>query len=95
MPAATVMAMVSSGNTGPTMQLQIRMKPRSRASSLEQSDDGTWLARVKSPPVDGQANAELVKLVAKHFGCAKSAVRIKSGASSRLKKVEVDAANAG
>jgi uncharacterized protein len=72
------------------MLLQVRMKPRSRASALEPGDDGTWLARVKAPPVDGRANAELIALVARHFACAKSAVRIKSGASSRLKRVEVD-----
>ncbi len=75
------------------MLLQIRMKPRSRTSLLEQGGDGTWLARVKSPPVDGRANAELLALVAKHFGCPKSAVRIKSGAGSRIKRVEVDVEN--
>ena len=72
------------------MLLKVRMKPRSRTALLEQCDDGTWLARVKSPPVDGRANEELLALVARHFGCPKSAVRIKSGAGSRTKRVEVD-----
>ena len=70
--------------------LQIKVKPNSRASLLEQKDDGTWLAQIKSPPVDGKANEELIALVAKHFGCRKSEVSIKSGGSSRLKLVQIE-----
>ena len=70
--------------------LQIKVKPNSRASALEQAADGTWVARVKSPPVDGKANAELVALVAAHFGCRKSSVLIRSGASGRLKLVRIE-----
>ena len=70
--------------------LQIKVKPNSRASVLEQAADGTWVARVKAPPVDGKANAELVELVVAHFGCRKSAVVIRSGASGRLKLVRIE-----
>jgi uncharacterized protein YggU (UPF0235/DUF167 family) len=70
--------------------LQIKVKPSARASVLEQAGDGTWTARLKSPPVDGRANAELIDLVARHHGCSKSAVDIRSGASARLKLVRVD-----
>jgi uncharacterized protein (TIGR00251 family) len=69
--------------------LQVKVKPRARASSLEQLADGTWIARLKSPPVDGKANAELVALVAERFGCLKAAVTIKAGAGGRLKLVKV------
>jgi uncharacterized protein (TIGR00251 family) len=73
-----------------SMLFQIKVKPQSRVSSLVQSEDGGWLAHIKSPPVDGKANEELMALVAKQFGCAKSKVSIKSGASSRTKLVRVD-----
>ena len=69
--------------------LQIKVKPRAPVSCLTLCDDGTWSAQIKSPPVDGKANAELLALVARHFRCAKSAVRIKTGSSGRLKLVEV------
>lgn len=69
--------------------ISIKVKPNARVSSLEQVPDGSWLARLKSPPVDGKANEELIALVARHFGCAKSAVTIKSGAAGRLKRVQV------
>ena len=69
--------------------LQIKVKPRARASSLEQLADGTWAAQLKSPPVDGKANEELIALVAKALGCARSQVRIKSGAGAKMKLVEI------
>lgn len=69
--------------------LQVKAKPNSRVSTLTRQDDGTWLAHLKSPPVDGKANAELIGLVALQFGCAKSAVDIKTGAGSKLKRVIV------
>jgi len=72
------------------MLFQIKVKPQSRVSSLVQSEDGQWLANIKSLPVDGKANEELMALLAKQFGCAKSKVSIKSGASSRTKLVRVD-----
>ena len=74
------------------MLLQVKVKPRSRISELVRQPDGTWLARLKAPPVDGRANQELVALVAAHHKCPKSAVTIKSGASGRLKLVTVDKA---
>jgi uncharacterized protein (TIGR00251 family) len=69
--------------------IQIKVKPNSRSSVLEQKDDGTWLAQIKSPPVDGKANEELIALVAKHFKCHKSDVSIKTGGSSRVKLIRI------
>lgn len=68
----------------------MRVKPNARASLLEQKEDGTWMAQLKSPPVDGKANEELIALVARHFGCRKSEVSIKSGGSGRVKLVQIE-----
>ena len=70
--------------------IEVTVKPRARTSTLTCGDDGRWLAQLKAAPVDGQANAELIALVARHFGCAKAAVHIKSGASARRKLVQID-----
>jgi uncharacterized protein (TIGR00251 family) len=70
--------------------LRVKVKPRARISLLVQGPDGTWLAKLKSPPIDGKANEELVSLVAEHFKCRKAAVSIKSGASGRIKLVEIE-----
>lgn len=66
------------------------MKPGARVSGFEQAEDGTWMARLKAAPIDGKANAELIALIARHFGCRKSAVSIKSGASGRSKLVRIE-----
>lgn len=69
--------------------LLVQAKPNARAASLKQQDDGTWRAQLKSAPVDGKANAELIALIARHFGCTKAQVQIKSGAGARFKRVEI------
>lgn len=69
----------------------MKVKPNARESRLEELPDGTWLAALKAPPVDGKANAELIALVARRFGCPKSGVTIRRGASGRLKLVMIDA----
>ena len=69
--------------------LQVKAKPGARVSALTRQDDGTWLAQLKAPPVDGKANAELVALVAATFGCRKSEVEIKAGAGGRMKRVRI------
>jgi uncharacterized protein (TIGR00251 family) len=71
--------------------IQVRVKPNARSSTLERTNDGTWIAQLKAPPRDGKANEELIGLVAKHFHCQKTAVSIRSGASGRVKLVQIKA----
>jgi hypothetical protein len=47
-------------------------------------------ARVAAPPVEGEANAALVRLVAKALGLPRSAVRITSGETARVKVLDID-----
>ena len=70
--------------------LRLKVKPGSREEALSELADGSWLARVKAPPVDGKANAALIALVAAHFGKRKAQVSIRSGASGRMKLVQVE-----
>jgi hypothetical protein len=70
--------------------LQVKVKPGTRASLLVAQDDGTWLAQIAAPAVDGQANAALIALVARHFGLRRTQVRIKSGPTSRTKLLQID-----
>ena len=72
--------------------IEVKVRPQSRRSALAQADDGRWTAQLKSPPFDGKANAELIGLVARHFGCMKAAVHIVGGAAARLKRVRIDTA---
>ena len=73
-----------------TRVIQVKVKPRARKSAIEGAGDGTFIAHVKASPVDGRANDELIELVARHFGCGKAAVSIKSGASARTKLLRIE-----
>jgi uncharacterized protein (TIGR00251 family) len=70
--------------------IAVKVKPNARGSLLAQQADGTWTAQLKSPPVEGRANDELVALVARHFKCRKADVSIKSGAAGRHKLVKIE-----
>lgn len=70
----------------------VRVKPRSRVTSLALMADGTWLARIRSPPIDGKANHELIALLAERFRCPKGLISIKSGESARKKLVRIETA---
>ena len=64
--------------------IQVRVKPNARVSVLEEVVPGQWLAKLKSPPVDGRASQELIELIAQHFELPRSAVSIKSGATPHV-----------
>jgi uncharacterized protein (TIGR00251 family) len=70
--------------------LQVKVKPNARVSRLVEMSPGVWHAELKSAPVDGKANQELIALVAKAFGCPRAAVTIRSGAAGRLKLVRIE-----
>jgi len=70
--------------------ISVKVKPNARTSLLTVVEGGTWVAQLKSPPVDGKANQELIVLIADHFGCSRSSVSILTGAAARLKRVRVD-----
>lgn len=51
--------------------------------------DGCYKIRLKAAPVDGKANRELLKWLAKQFGVSGADVVIKTGLASRSKSVEI------
>lgn len=72
------------------MNKQVKVKPNSPKQHIEESVDGCLTVHLKSPPVDGKANKELIELLAKKFKVSKSQIRIKSGLSSRTKLIAID-----
>ena len=79
-------------NAAQARMLEVRVRPRSAVQRLEGPDaEGVWHAWLKSPPVEGRANEELIALVAERLGCRRSAVSIRSGTASRLKRVRIEA----
>jgi uncharacterized protein YggU (UPF0235/DUF167 family) len=69
----------------------ITVKPGSKKGPLvEVTDDGELILFVRERAVDGAANDGVIKLLADHFGVAKSRITIVRGHTSRSKLVEVD-----
>jgi len=75
----------------PATIIRVKVKSNARTCALTRLPDGSWVAQVKAPAIEGRANQELIALVAEHFHCVKAAVSIKRGASGRLKLVRIEA----
>lgn len=77
------------------LRLMVRLTPKAGRDSLgglREIEPGQplMLARVAAAPVEGQANAALVRLVAKTLGVPKTAVSIAAGETSRIKALEIE-----
>jgi uncharacterized protein len=71
----------------------VRVIPRSSQSEIVGEYNGNLKVKLNSPPVDGAANAELIKLLAQAFDVSKAQVEILSGNTSKLKQVKISDAN--
>ena len=68
--------------------LNVRAQPRSSKAGI----DGLWgddavKVRIRSAPVDGKANKELIETLADAFGLPKSSVSFKGGETSKTKRI--------
>jgi uncharacterized protein len=68
--------------------LSVTVVPRAARSSIEQLADGAIQVRVAAPPVDGAANAALLRFLAGVLDVPRSRLEI-TGASSRRKRIAV------
>lgn len=68
--------------------VSVRAAPRSSKAGIEElwGDDAIKI-RIKSAPVDGKANKELIEVLADEFDLAKSQVIFKSGETSKTKRI--------
>ena len=72
------------------MKIIIKAKPGAREDKIEKVDEANYTVYVKAPPIDGKANAAIVKLLASHFDVSQSLVEIISGHMARVKVVEIN-----
>jgi len=69
--------------------LTVNASPRAKRTEFAGADADRLRVRIHAPPVDGKANAELVRFLAEHFGIPTRAVEILSGGTARLKRVKL------
>lgn len=66
----------------------ITVKPGSSQEKIVENPDDTLTVYLHASAYDGEANASLIKLLAKHFKVPKTTITITRGAHSRRKIVE-------
>jgi len=75
--------------------LSVRLTPKGGRDSLDGVGtlaDGRKVlqARVRAAPSEGEANAALVRLLARKLGVPARDVRLEAGAGARLKRIRID-----
>jgi uncharacterized protein (TIGR00251 family) len=79
----------------PPIRISVKVKPRASRSRIVRAEGLSIEASLTAPPVDGAANAELLKLLAQVLDVPKSALRLVLGETSKHKVVEVGGLDAG
>ncbi len=78
----------------PVASLAVRLTPRGGRDQIDgwiRDADGRPLlkVRVAAPPLEGEANAALIRLLAKALGVPRSAVTLAAGDTARIKRLEI------
>lgn len=71
----------------------VRAKPRASTSRVLAEREGELEVALRAPPVDGAANEELIRFVAKKLGMPKGRVTLERGQTSRHKVLRLHAAS--
>ena len=83
------------------MKYSVKVKPNSKKGPLVVANldkdletkslntDADLTVYLNEIPKDGEANAGLIKVLAKYFNTAKSNIKIISGEKSKIKRIEV------
>jgi uncharacterized protein (TIGR00251 family) len=81
--------MIEYSEQNGVLTFRVRVVPRASRSELVGEHDGALRVRIAAPPVDGAANDELVRLLARTFRVPRNAIEIAAGQTSKLKTVRV------
>jgi len=74
---------------GDGVELLVLAKPRASKSAVRGEREGALEVAIAAPPVDGEANDELVRFLARALGVGKRDVAIVRGEGGRHKRVHV------
>ena len=86
--------MIQCSEDGRGLTFTVRVVPRASRSEITGEQSGALRVRIAAAPVEGAANQELIKLLAKTFKLPQKAVEIVSGTASKNKIVRIQGADA-
>ncbi len=69
--------------------IQVKVEPRSSKKGISGVMDNVLKVKLTAPPVEGEANEQLIEVIAELAGVRKSDIRILRGLSSKRKVVEI------
>jgi uncharacterized protein (TIGR00251 family) len=72
----------------------VHVQPRASRTEVAGLHDGCVKIRLAAPPVDGEANAELVRFLSEKLDVPKARVHLVSGQTSRRKTLTIDGMDA-
>ena len=73
------------------MIIQAIVKSRAKVSQIEVPLSGNiFIIHTEKPAIHGEANRSIIELIADHFKVPKSSVKIKTGARSKIKILEIE-----
>ena len=72
------------------MKIKVYIQPNSKKSGYAGVYDGMPKLKITAPPVDGAANAEIIKIFSKLLNIPKSDIIISSGQASRIKILDIN-----
>lgn len=73
------------------LSLRIRVQPRASRDEIVGAQGDALKVRLTAPPVDGKANAQLLRFLADTFDVPPSRVALEQGAGARVKRITIRA----
>ncbi|WP_373099661.1 MULTISPECIES: DUF167 family protein YggU [Pasteurellaceae] len=83
--------MTAAENINGDLRLRIFLQPKASRDHIAGVHDGELKISITAPPVDGQANAHLMKFLSKTFKVPKSTIVLEKGELSRHKQILIPA----
>lgn len=86
--------MIGHREEGGALVFAVRVVPRASQTAVAGEHDGALKVRVAAPPVEGAANAELTRFLARRLGVSAGSVEVVVGHTSKTKVVRAAGAKA-
>lgn len=93
-PPSDASSPATTGGDGAARFVEIVVQPRASRTAILGWQGEALKMSVAAPPVDGAANAELIRFFAKRCGVPRSAVQIAAGAKGRRKRIGIEGMSA-